>query len=545
MFEEITLDTPCLRIAGRRSGKAAGPKLLAVHGWLDNAASFAPLAPHFADHDLVAIDLPGHGRSSHRAPGAWYHFIDYCSDVLAVADALGWPHFALLGHSLGGAVSSMLAAALPERIERLIYLTAFLPRDGEDAMSHQGLGPFIYEFDKYKPTTGFVRPNRLTRDGQEAEIDGVKMQFFHTWGDTDDTLLIWLPEHDTVVNNVAWPTMFNICTLRGDVFRNPLELLRGLEKIIELAPEHLIGVHGQPLHGRELIRQAVTEYRDTIQFTYDQTVRGINAGMSPDELVEFVRLPEALAKGRLTGQFYGELPFHVRQIYSGLMGWFGKDTAELHRPSPKEQAVRTIELAGGAQRVIEAVRAALDKREYAWAAQMASWLLAGGYDTEEHRRLKARALRAMGQVTTAANTRSWYLTQARELEGLVDTRVPPVRFVNPGMVRQMPPGTYVNGLRFQLSPQLSSAKTRRIVLRFSAPDLAYTLHLRNGVVQVVEGESAAPDATLSMPFDAWARMVGRESSVGILVEAGEIRAEGDAELIQAVLEVGTAGSATG
>ncbi|MBK6726907.1 MAG: alpha/beta fold hydrolase [Xanthomonadales bacterium] len=145
MFEEITLDTPCLRIAGRRSGKAAGPKLLAVHGWLDNAASFAPLAPHFADHDLVAIDLPGHGRSSHRAPGAWYHFIDYCSDVLAVADALGWPHFALLGHSLGGAVSSMLAAALPERIERLYLIEALGPLSTAEERLPELLGQALRE----------------------------------------------------------------------------------------------------------------------------------------------------------------------------------------------------------------------------------------------------------------------------------------------------------------------------------------------------------------------------------------------------------------
>lgn len=449
-----------------------------------------------------------------------------------------WAHPDLMRNMLR--VMGDLSTAFIRRAS--IQFGMFLPRDGEDAMSHQGLGPFIYEFDKYQPTTGFVRPNQATQDGLEVEIDGVKLQFFHACGDTDDTVLIWLSDHDTVINNVAWPTMFNISTLRGDVFRNPIELLRGLDKIIEIAPEHLIGVHGLPLHGREAIRRVVTEYRDSIQFIYDQTVRGINAGMSPDELVQFVRLPEVLANSRLTGQFYGELPFHVRQIYAGLVGWFGKDTAELHRPPVAEQARRTIALAGGADRVADEVRAALSRREFAWAAQMAGWLLDGGHDTEANRRLKAKALRAMGQVTTAANTRSWYLTQARELEGLADTRVPPVRFVNANMVRQMPPLTYVNGLRFQLSPQLSEVRPRCIVLRFSAPDLAYTLHLRHGVVQVVEGESANPDATLSMAFDAWARLVGRATPAQALVEGGEIRSEGDAELVAAVLAVGASGS---
>jgi alkyl sulfatase BDS1-like metallo-beta-lactamase superfamily hydrolase len=419
-----------------------------------------------------------------------------------------------------------------------IQFGMFLPRDGEDAMSHQGLGPFVFEFDKYQPTTGFVRPNKLAADGQEAVIDGVKVQFFHAWGDTDDTLLIWLPESRTVINNVAWPAMFNIYTLRGDLYRNPVELLRGLDKILELAPEHMVGVHGVPLNGREAIQKAVIEYRDTIQFTYDQTIRGINAGMGPDELVRFVKLPPALANGRLTGQFYGELPYHVRQIYAGMMGWFGRDTSDLHPPSVADQAARTVALAGGPEKVAQAVRDAQAKREFAWAAKMAGWLVDGGFDTPEHRQLKADALRAMGQVTTAANTRSWYLTQARELEGKADTRVPPFRFVNPGMVRQMPPLTYVNGLRFQLPPELSANGPRTIVLRFNQPDAAYTLRLRNGVVQIEKADTAQADATLEMPFDAWARLIGRETKGQALVDAGDIKTSGAPDLIQAVLAIG-------
>lgn len=127
MFEEFLIDTPPLQIAARRCGDANGPKLLAVHGWLDNVASFTPLAPHFADHDLVLIDLPGHGRSTHRPAGAWYHFIDYCTDVLAVVEALGWTRFSLLGHSLGGAIASILAAALGERIEHLYLIESLGP----------------------------------------------------------------------------------------------------------------------------------------------------------------------------------------------------------------------------------------------------------------------------------------------------------------------------------------------------------------------------------------------------------------------------------
>jgi alkyl sulfatase BDS1-like metallo-beta-lactamase superfamily hydrolase len=436
-------------------------------------------------------------------------------------------------------MSRMVGDLSPFIVRRAaIQFGLFLPKDGADSMSHQGIGPFLYELDKYKPTTGFVRPTHTAADGEVVEIDGVKIQFFHAWGDTDDTLLIWHPETRAVINNIAWPAMFNIYTLRGETYRNPIELLRGLDKMLELEPEHMICVHGTPISGRAAIARALTEYRDTIQFTYDQTIRGINAGLSPDELVQFVKLPASLANGRLTGEFYGELPYHVRQIYSGMVGWFGNDTAELHRPSSAEQATRLVALAGGAEKLAVEVRSALAKREFAWAAQMATWLLQGGRATPENRQLKADALRAMAQVTTAANTRSWYLTQARELEGKVDTRVMPIRFVNAAMVKQMPPGTYVNGLRFILPPTLSADGEKTLHLRFTSPDAAYTLRLRNGTVVIASGVDGSSDASISMSFDAWARLVGRETTSAALLGNGEVKFEGDPALVKALLTVG-------
>jgi pimeloyl-ACP methyl ester carboxylesterase len=126
-MREIFIDSARGRFAALRNDRTDAPKLLAMHGWLDNAASFRPMAPWLAHYDLVALDMPGHGRSFHYPDDAEYSMFSTLLDLLAAADALGWPRFAVLGHSMGGAIASMLAAVAPERIERLFLIEALGP----------------------------------------------------------------------------------------------------------------------------------------------------------------------------------------------------------------------------------------------------------------------------------------------------------------------------------------------------------------------------------------------------------------------------------
>jgi pimeloyl-ACP methyl ester carboxylesterase len=121
--QPFSVETPSAgTICGLRWGSADGIPVLAAHGWLDNAASFLPIAPYLTGLNLVAIDLPGHGFSQHRPDGAHYHLMDYPPAVLEVADALGWEELVLLGHSLGGAISTTVAVAAPTRIRAMVLI---------------------------------------------------------------------------------------------------------------------------------------------------------------------------------------------------------------------------------------------------------------------------------------------------------------------------------------------------------------------------------------------------------------------------------------
>ncbi|MET0936499.1 MAG: alpha/beta hydrolase [Luteibacter sp.] len=127
-MRELRVAIPGLELSGLSWGEPDAPPLVMIHGWLDNAASFALLAPLLADRfHVIALDLPGHGHSSHLPPGTIYQHVDYTRAVIAAVDALALPRFHLLGHSLGAGVATMVAIAVPERIRALALIEGLGP----------------------------------------------------------------------------------------------------------------------------------------------------------------------------------------------------------------------------------------------------------------------------------------------------------------------------------------------------------------------------------------------------------------------------------
>lgn len=122
LTEEIRVKVGGLELAAKQWGDAELPALIALHGWLDNAATYDRLAPLLNGYRVIALDFAGHGYSSHRPDGVRYHLLDNVDDVIGFADALGLERFVLLGHSMGAGVATYTAASFPERIEKLILV---------------------------------------------------------------------------------------------------------------------------------------------------------------------------------------------------------------------------------------------------------------------------------------------------------------------------------------------------------------------------------------------------------------------------------------
>lgn len=104
------------------------PPALMLHGWLDNSLTFFKLAPMVAESaETYALDLPGHGHSDHRHVSQSYLLVDYVADLAELLDTHFDTPVDLVGHSLGGVIAMMFAAAFPEKVRKLVSIDSFGP----------------------------------------------------------------------------------------------------------------------------------------------------------------------------------------------------------------------------------------------------------------------------------------------------------------------------------------------------------------------------------------------------------------------------------
>lgn len=161
----VNLDLPWGRLEGLHWSNPGAPRVLCLHGWLDNAASFVPLSSYLGDFDLLALDFAGHGFSAHRPPSSHYYFTDNLFDIDLVLTCLGWESCHVIGHSMGAGLASSFAAAVPEMVERLVLLDSIgvytLPTD-------QAAKQLRLSIKSVRKSRSFLRPYESVEDAMRA-----------------------------------------------------------------------------------------------------------------------------------------------------------------------------------------------------------------------------------------------------------------------------------------------------------------------------------------------------------------------------------------
>lgn len=412
------------------------------------------------------------------------------------------------------------------------------------------VGPYLTaraltQFNAYMPSEGadgYVLPTNLTeiefdflpvntpvQDGQEMTVLGIRMQFFTKYGSDDKVhTTVWLPDRKIVFTTLLWSAPPQLYSVRGDVFRDPREWIAGLRLTLDLNPKVLISAASRPVVGAEQIRETLEQYMDGASFVLDQSLRGILAGLGPDDLRHFVKFPKYLDDAPINLQSYGEISSYPPAIFYQTVGWYDNDAANLKPLAPVDEARRLVPLIGGRTKVLEAAAQAMENKEYAWAAKLANQVYLIDKQDKDARQIKADALRQMAYVSTGANDRAHLMSQALALEGkrTIARLIPPkVEMVVAA------PARFVDYFRVRIDPVKSGDTKKFISFEFSDGTTA-GLDIRRAVAEFVPNPDSyqrKPDITMAMTGETWVKIYLSLAMPEDLIASGEIKVTGDAQ----------------
>ncbi len=397
---------------------------------------------------------------------------------------------------------------------------------GDDGLINAGIGMAVNQGHGGGAPT-LIRPNKTFDDELDIEVAGVKIKLVHAPGETNDQIFVWLPEKKVLMpgDNIykAFP---NLYTIRGTLYRDVLGWAHSLDKMRDMQPEYLVPSHTRPVSGQAVIANLLTDYRDAIQYVHDQTIRGMNHGMTPDELVETVKLPKHLAEHPYLQELYGTVEWSVRNIFNGYLGWFNGDSATLSRASQKERGEAMVSLAGGEQKLLDNVQQALADDRNRWAAELANYLLFIDPEHEQARQLKAQALRKLGKASISPNGRNFYLTQALELEGKTHMPKQEITPENLELIKTFPAKNFLSAMSVALDPAKSEDTNKRLSFTFPDVDKTWTLHVRRGVAVLNEGLDPEAELNITVNKDSWIELVTGARSFPGTVASGDLEIDG-------------------
>ena len=380
-----------------------------------------------------------------------------------------------------------------------------------EAFVNAGIGPHL----GISPdsTVGFLQPTRTFSETLGAEVAGVEFELIHAPGETNDHLLVWLPGQKVLMpgDNFYW-TFPNLYTIRGTPFRSLQQWYQSIDKMRDLNPEVLIPSHGRPIVGSENIHRILTNYRDAIQFVHDQSIRGMNMGMTPDELVEYVVLPPHLRDLPYLQEFYGKSSWSARSMFSGNLGWFDGDSARLQPLTRFKQAELMARIAGGTPGLLKHAKKALKNGEYQAALQLTGHLAHLKPDNQQAKDIRVKALTVLGEREANPNARHYYLTEALEIrDGFLAREM---ARPTPKLLHDFPLKGYFESLAVNLDPKASADADKIVGMKFPDINKGYTIHVRYGVAEI---RPRSPEEMDQMELDikviadskAWKEMLGK------------------------------------
>ena len=244
----------------------------------------------------------------------------------------------------------------------------------------------------------FYYPDITFEDAMQFKLGGLTFELYSYYGETDDSLWIWIPERKTaLVGDLLISGVPNV----GNPFkvqRWALEWSQALEAVAGKNPDYVVAA-GQVL-SRDLAKDVLLDTARYLRFIEDEVVRLLNEGYWIEDIIDKVKIPEDLSKKPWLQPIYGHPTFVIHGVHRRYAGWYNGNPAELFPATSIEIAAEVVKLAG-VDKLVQEARKLKDDGKIQLSLNVIDFVVRGSQDRaarEEALLLKSELLKARAEV---------------------------------------------------------------------------------------------------------------------------------------------------
>ncbi len=262
--------------------------------------------------------------------------------------------------------------------------------------------------------SGFMPPTITVKDKLETTIAGVNLNLIAAPGETQDIIVVWLPDKEVLIEiGLIYEAFPALTTMRGSRQRDALDYVDSLKMCRSLNPEYLVALHGpNPVtKGGDNIQEYLTNFSDAIQFMNDQTVHYLNQGYTDAEMIDLIELPPHLASSPYLQETYGSKDWNITHLFRYYRGYYTGQSRDLFPQSTESEAEMSAMLAGGTDALVVKAEEARKEGQLEWALRLSDDVLVLDPENSQALETKKASMLALAEDTMNGQARNMLLSE--------------------------------------------------------------------------------------------------------------------------------------
>ena len=411
---------------------------------------------------------------------------------------------------------------------RALYMFGSILAPGPAGQVDTGLGPKLSS-----GTIGYMEPTETVSEKSGAlTIDGLAFEFLDAGGtEAPSEFVFYISAYKALhTTEVVTHTLHNVLTLRGAQVRDALRWSKVIDAALQRwggKAEVALASHHWPTWGAGEVSALLTNQRDAYRYVHDRTLFLANRGATLHELADATAEAPVQARDFSTRGYYGTLNHDMKATYQRYFGWWDGNPANFNPIPPEQSAPKYVALAGGADKLLAAGKAAIAAGDYRWAAELLNKLVFAEPENKDARDALASAYDQLGYQAESGAWRNYYLAAAASLRGNAVESVSG-NGQSRSFVSAIPTAVFFDALatRFDAARGGALAGTFQFVLPDSKESVA--IIVGGGVEFPRYGVTdPAPTATITIDRKTLDDVMLGQAQFPALLQSGAIKIDGD------------------